>query len=234
MARTVTLLQLRTAARLYADERPATTTGFITDAELTAIVNAELCALYDLLVQARGATYYVKQQVANFTPGTGSYAWPSDFYEVFQLQINWGTRNIETIPRMTQLDGTALYNGATWGQWGPKCYVIGGLTGFVVAPIPATATQYLLYYVPTCTALSADGDTFDGINGWDELVALMAAVKMRVLQDAPSEELAALASAARQRIAEMANDRDVLHAEYVQDVAPEQMWNAPWGRLPRP
>lgn len=236
MARTVTLLQLRTDARLYADERPGGSTAFITDAELTRMVNQELCALYDQLVAARGSLWYVKRVAGGFptVAGTSTYALPTDFYEFYSLTLLWGTRNYEQVPRVSARDGTALYNGATWGQWSPKAYTLGGQAAFVITPTPTSVVTCDLLYIPTCTALSGDSDTFDGVNGWDDAVSLGVAVKIRALQDAPTADLIALRDDARQRIADLAGDQDAQMPAYVQDVAPEQTWASPWGRLPRP
>ena len=62
MAASVTLAQLRTDARLYADQRDAGSgpTIFISDTELTRLVNLKVRELYDLLVEARGGVVVVQ------------------------------------------------------------------------------------------------------------------------------------------------------------------------------
>jgi hypothetical protein len=57
MARTVTLSQLRTDARLFADERASVAGDFsnspINDTELNRLINLRIAEFYDMLVSAR-------------------------------------------------------------------------------------------------------------------------------------------------------------------------------------
>jgi hypothetical protein len=90
--RLVTLAQLRTDARLYADQRPGGANAFISDTELTRLVNLVLPKLYDLLVSARGEDYYSRRTpipgeagVRATAAGISDYLLPDDFYELISV-----------------------------------------------------------------------------------------------------------------------------------------------------
>ena len=89
MASSVTLLQLRTDARLYADQRPGSSTSFISDPELTRLVNIKGRELYDLLVEARGSTYYATEATIAIVGGTLRYDLPTNFYQFDSVTFEW-------------------------------------------------------------------------------------------------------------------------------------------------
>ena len=96
MASSVTLAQLRTDARLYADQRlPTSGQPFISETELTRLVNGKVRELYDMLVSARGADYYATEATIAIVAGTSRYDLPSDFYELASVTLEWSTQDHE-------------------------------------------------------------------------------------------------------------------------------------------
>lgn len=79
----MTLKQLRTAVRQRADQVHS---QFVSDDELNGYVNESLYGLYDLLVTAYGADYYVTS-ASSTTDGTDTLALPTDFYKLLGVDL---------------------------------------------------------------------------------------------------------------------------------------------------
>jgi len=75
-----------------------------------------------------------------------------------------------------------------------------------------------LWYAPRATLLVNDGDTFDGVSGWDEYVVVDCVIKCRLKgEEDPSIEMA-LKQALVQRIEAAAENRDEAGPHMVTDV----------------
>jgi hypothetical protein len=236
MARTVTLLQLRTDARLYADERPGGSSAFITDTELTRIINQELTSLYDMLVQARGQEYYMSTtpQSITITANTNVYTLASDLYQLVTAAIVWSTNEIEPLHTFEWQEESRFRNTAvTWGKFTPKGYRV-VQDKILLYPVPSTTAGTIqVRYIPNFTNLSSDGDTFDGVNGWEEAVSLGAAAKMRGLQDLPAGWILERRAEVLDRIRTMAADRVTTEPKRLFDLGSEY-YDGIYPRLPRP
>jgi hypothetical protein len=214
---------MRLDARLYADQRPGTSSTFVTDTELTRLVNLKVKELYDLLVEARGLGYYASTSTLAIVGATASYNLPSDFYQLDSVTLEWGTRDHELVDKVQTNRSRAWYtNGPTWSRWSPKGYRLMAST-IEFLPTPASAVTCRLRYVPTCTTLTADADTFDGVNGWEKLIALGVAFELLgidkrsptpALQQAYAEQMA--------RIVSLKDERDAEGQKEVIDVLPER------------
>jgi hypothetical protein len=233
MARTVSLAQLRTDARLYADQRPGGANAFITDTELNRLINLKLAELYDALVSARGEDYYSKTTPLpgagprQTTAGASDYALPDDFFQLISVKIAWGASDWEEVPRRHTLDGSGFASdfgsAGTWQKWTRKGYQLAG--GFLrLLPTPTTVTDYVLVYVPTCPELVNDVDTFDGINGWEKLVTLGVAIEMRAIEQNESADLERRYQEQTARVQAMADERIAGLPHHVIDVHPEGHW----------
>jgi hypothetical protein len=222
MARTVTLSQLRSDALLYADERPNSASTFITTTEANRLVNLALTELYDLLVAARGHEHYETVSTAIATvAGTATVNQPSDFYQLLSLHLQWSTTDIEPVDDLEHVaDRHRLVNWGTWTAWGPKAFRIRGSV-IEFFPTPTTATTLQIRYIPAFTDLANDNSTFDGVNGWEKLVALRAAMEMRAINRQPGGELERLYDRERERIEAMAADRASSTPKRIRDAMPE-------------
>ncbi len=150
MARTVTLLQLRTRALRRAD---MATSGFVTAAEVTDLVNDELPEVYRQLVACGPPDYYSASQ--SYTTSGVAQALPADFFEetmVYALVSSTYRRPLVPV--------------TDWALSGVQPAV--------------TGSSIVMEYIPTPALLAADGDTFDGVAGWDSL--LTCRVARRLLQ----------------------------------------------------
>lgn len=235
MARTVTLSQLRTDARLFADQRPGGANAFISDTELNRLINLKLAELYDMLVAARGEDYYSTRTpipgetgVRSTVAGASDYSLPTDFYQLISVKLAWDSTDWEEVPRRHTLD--AAYpahfytSGDTWSRGSKKGYQLAG-SRLRILPIPTTATNYVLIYVPACPELVTDSDTFDGVNGWEKLVALGVAVEMHGIQESDGSPMFRLYQEQVARVQALADERIAGLPHHVIDVMPEGRWS---------
>lgn len=238
MARTVRLDKIRGLARLYADQRPGGATAFVPDTggtdvgTLNDLVNLAGTEFWDLLVAAGGHERYLKDPPASISvlAGTAQYNLPADFYELKKIVLPWGTNDKEEVWPIDHLPGRLdMINYGTWAPYGPKGFRV--LASKVeLLPTPTSPITGELWYVPTWTELTADADSFDGVNGWEKLVALRVAIELRVIDKLPYSDLAPLLAEQKQRIEEMASERQATYPRTVRDVNPEGTFAWPFAR----
>ena len=240
MASNVTLGQLRTLTRLYADERTSATNGFVTNTELDTLLNLELRSLYDRLIAARGHDYYESEATVTLVVDQAKYTFASmsatDFYQLRRLQLEWGTRDVEPVDDFKKNEELWYQNIGTWGEWGSKGYRIVG-NGIVLKPVPKSAVTMRMLYIPRFTDLAETSSVFDGVNGWHDAVALCTAAKILDLQQQDSSALVQRRDEVLRRIDELAESRTADEPSRVVDVAPEDNSYRRHGRLyglPRP
>lgn len=223
MAASVTLAQLRTDARLFADQRAAGAgpTIFISDTELTRLVNLKIRELYDMLVEARGGDYYATEVVIPLVPGTSRYPLPADFYQLLSVTIEWAPQRFELMwPVGTMRQRVPLQNWLTWGEHEPKGYKLRA-SQLEFLPVPTTAPNVRLQYAPAFVDLVADADAFDGINGWEKMAAVGVAIEMLAIEKRNNGKLDQAYAEQVQRIETMKSERDAEAAKEVVDVNPE-------------
>ena len=83
MAKSVTLETMISDVRLYADQRGAdvATDGFVTDAEITRLLNLELASLTDLLISCQEQDYYLEDDTISIVAGTSLTITLKDVYQ---------------------------------------------------------------------------------------------------------------------------------------------------------
>lgn len=217
--RTVTLAQLRTDARLYSDQRVADeTNAFITAVELNRLINQQLADLYDLLLSARGHDYYATDGTIAVVAGTRAYDLPDDFYQLLAINLEWAADEHEPLDPLNHQQDIWRYNNRDdWQRWTQKAYRLRG-EQLDLYPMPRSAVTARVYYVPVCPELADDADTFDGVNGWEKLVALGAAREMLDIEEAGSgARLDERYNEQRDRIQAMADDRDAANEIEIRD-----------------
>ncbi len=233
MARLVTLLQLRSDAKLYANERSS---AFMSDSEWNRLVNMALAELYDLLVKARGHEYYEVSTELNTTAGSAIVALPQDFYELITLFARWnaspeGLEELDSLDHLgDQVDFRVLN---TWTQFSPKAWRIRGQL-LELFPTPSAVTTLEIRYVPAFQDLTADASTFDGVNGWEKLVTARAAMEALALQGLNAAGPSTIYQRERDRIEELAADRAAANPPTIRDVRGRGARGGWWSRLPWP
>ena len=213
MARTRTLTLLRDEVRQLVDIESAT--NRVTDAELTRHINQGIAWVYDLLIAARGRSYYrnATPQSITTTASTVTYPLESDFYQLIGVRIDDGP-SLEKFAPIAEAELALSSASASY----PLFY---DLQGAYIALRPYHSAGYtvIVDYVPYSAELSADGDTFDGINGWEDGVVLFAGRKC-ALKDETFERADRIAQDMAQferRVNGLASKRYRFRAERIQD-----------------
>jgi hypothetical protein len=229
MARLVTLAKIRGLARLYADQRPGGSSAFVPDTDgavpdvgsVNDLVNLAVAEFWDLLVAARGQDYGISAAALAIVANTSAYNLPSDFYEMKAVVLEWGPNDHESVFEIERVeDRPAFNNYMNWGEWSPKGYRLTA-TQIEFLPTPTIAVTGRLRYVPTAPILAVDTDTVDCVNGWEKLPALRVAMELRTVEEMPFGDLERLFDREKERIMEMASERQAATPKQVQDVQPE-------------
>jgi hypothetical protein len=232
---------LRNLARLYADGRPGGTGTFVEDSDATAnavsfdtLINGALAELYDVLVAARGHEYYATDAILDLAnggvrTGVSLYPLPTDFYELLSIRLEWDPYFIEELHPMGVRERSRYeslaYNIFERGT--PKAYRLQGTQTasartVEILPVPTRAVTCRIRYIPLFANLADDAALFDGVNGWEKLVALKAAIEYRTIAEKPLGNLAQLYAECFARINALADQRNANYAEQIQQVNPER------------
>jgi hypothetical protein len=210
---------LRTDARLYADQRPGSSSSFISDAELTRLVNIKGRELYDLLVEARGSAYYATEATIAIVGGTSRYDLPSNFYQLDSVTLEWTDQDHELMFTVGSTRLRIAYE-STWHKWSrydAKAYRLRA-SQLEILPEPSSDVTCKLQYVPVYVDLVNDADTFDGINGWEKMLTVGVAMEMREIEKRPSATLANMYAEQLARIDVMKSERDAEAPKEIVDV----------------
>lgn len=171
MARSVTLAQLLVRVRQRADIESKLQR--FADSELTDNINEGIAATYDELIKARGHGYYQTDKTVTTVSGTSLYALDAAFLVLENVATTINGRPItlvefELAERARLTDPNYGWNGA------PFAFRIRG-SNIEFLPTPTGVYTITLTIVPAATLLVGTTDTFDGIDGWEELAVCWAA-----------------------------------------------------------
>jgi len=235
-----TLGAIRTAAQQRADLYGS---NFITTTEWNSMVNASLQQLWEKLVEAYGNDYEVQSAFAIITDGTNDhYALPTDFFKLLGVDLqlsnagaasttgwitiwkfNFADRNRYTLPNIQTI----------WGRTNLKYRLSGGNIWFI--PLPMGGQSLRLWYAPRFVPLVLDADSFDGINGWEEWAINDTAMKAKLKEESPIDDLLKAQAAQEERLTHVTENRDAGSASVTVDVyaANGNYWgggfNGDWG-----
>lgn len=180
MARNVSLLELRTWARQLSDTENDPN---VTDAELTALANRHLPEVYDRLVDAGPADYYAALTSYTTSNGTFAYALPSGFRNLVQVMVRESSDERRILYPMPE-----------------------GARGRFKAPTGVWTVD--LEYIPVPDVLEDDGDTFDGVSGFEELIANLMARDVMVKRESDPSIVMANIARMEARIVQRSRARD--------------------------
>lgn len=200
MARTVTLLELRTWARQLADVEGDPN---ITDAELTALANRHLTEVYDALVDAGPPEYYASTATVTTVSGTASYALPADFRTLVDVYAQESSTALRHCFPMRSGE-RSLYRDPT-GAW-----------------------SVTVEYIPAAADLVENSDTFDGVSGWEELIALLMARDVMIKRESDPSLIMVSIDAQRARITARSRNRDRGHPRFTSDMDAQSALSYPF------
>lgn len=129
----------------------------ITEAQKIAALNAGYTKFYDFLIAADLSDFLKKTATFTTVAGTKDYALAtiaSDFYKLRNVYVNEGSNQYRPLTPVN--------------EWYIQSY----------RP-PAAAVSMRVDYIPCAPVLTTTGDSVDGVNGWEELIVVYAALDFR-------------------------------------------------------
>jgi hypothetical protein len=159
MPRTITLAELRTDLRAL--------TGFEnvpdpSDTLLNRLLNDAITEVWDLLIQKWDDLYTTSTTVV--VAAGDAVALPATFYKLRKLETQNGPKWVRNLP--FDLDVSHTFSTVTGKRYR---YRLQGANLQLSVPVAQSET-FRIWYIPFSPRLSADGDLFDGINGYEQLV----------------------------------------------------------------
>lgn len=215
----VTLAELKTQARQRSDMENS---EFVSDAELTAYINASLAELHDLLISSYSDDYVMNEHIF-VSDTTLEYSLPSDFYKLRGVDVRRGpTGQWATVKRFNFNRRNEQQNAYAWNLLGLP-YIEYRLVGSKIRfnRVPDAQLQFRIFYHPKATKLTVDADSYDDVNGFAEYVVVDAAIKMMQKEESDVSVLMAQKEGLRQRITAMAANRDANESASVTDIYAE-------------
>ena len=198
---------------------------FVTDAEVSSLVNEGIAGLYNLLIETRGQEYYAKDFVFSTVINQTLYDLPDDFYQLLDVTAIINNNNVYKLLRYQMADMAILRAaGASSPAELPKYRLRGDFNGTTnvaqmsILPIPTQVYAIALYYVPAPISLALDTDTCDGISGFEEWVVLDAAIRCLQKEESDVTWLIGEREKIEGRIRSQRDNRDAGDAPRVQNV----------------
>ncbi len=202
-----TLVQLRTRARQESDQ---VNSLFCTDAEVSQYIRTEYQDLYSRIVQAFGCDYFVQTPAAGYTFTTDG------INQLFALPTTAGEQLVFKVLGVE----VAVSSGSTqYISLKPFAFADRNRAAFPNTQIPQAGQTVRLLYVPYPTLPTADADTIDGCNGWEELIVINTAMKMMAKEESDVSVLMARRRAFEERLdSEIENRNASEHGGKIVDI----------------
>lgn len=193
---------------------------FISDSELTSLINSSAAELYDLLIGVY-EDYKITSSAVSVVPNNDTYSLPANFYKLRGVDLVLDANgNAVTLKPFVFGERNNYMFTPTWNVVGLpylRYHILGDSIRFV--PVPSTTQTVKLWFIPAITKLVLDADTLDGVNGFEEYIVVDAAIKMRIKEETDVQELMMSKQLLTQRINSMASNRDAGEPERVTDTS---------------
>jgi hypothetical protein len=213
---TVNLLTLRDRAKQRANMENS---SFVSDTEWNTYINYGISQLRDKLIAKNGNDYFATEQSISLVNGTEAYALPSDFYKILYVELLGDDGNYYKMRRFEIAERNQF--GSPIGYYVQEIRYRLRANSIIFTPDNQIGGKTVrLTYVPTITNLSANSDTLDGYNGWEEYPILIAARKALIKEEQDVTQLDQELSMLDRRLEEMADNRDQSNPMRVYDSQP--------------
>jgi hypothetical protein len=191
----------------------------ITEGETGAWVNAELAALWDVLVSTY-EDYAIKREKINVVAGIEDYSMPSDFYKfrkVFPIQSGRRCAHLRKFD-LNKLGEADSLSAILTSPIEETRYRITGNRLFL-HPVPTAAAELELWYVQQFDVIYNLDDAVDFRfpTGWEQYVVEGVAANALEKEDLDSTPFRTRQEKILGRIIVMAEDRDVGEPHLMQD-----------------
>lgn len=231
MSRSRTLTQLSLEVRQRAD---MVNSSFVTDAEVTRVINQSWARMYDMLLAA-GEDYYLKYvdvstplggyyDLPSYTASTGGAA--SDVYQIRGVDANYSGNITVNVPRFNWEERNLYLAAPALTPYYPIVayrFVQNPNTGAdsiqIIPNVSTGVTNLRVWYYPNPKELVDPTDTIDGRSGWEEWVVVDAAIKLLTKEESDTSQLERENARIWQQIALAAQNRDSGQSKRVTDVS---------------
>lgn len=194
--RTVTRLQLRTRSSQLANIENDPSFG---TTEINDLIDLHMPAVYDILVAAGPADYYAATYAIAVSAGVIPYMLPSNFLSLVNVFV------VETTDYQRPIDAMADRERQGYRA-------------------PAVACTVNMEYIPVCPLLTSDVSTFDGVDGWDELISARVARDILIKRDGDTSNVLAIMQHAERRIRTYSTQRKRGGPKLLVDVEADVCW----------
>lgn len=216
--RTVTLAQLRDDVRLWADVRTGSpASAAVSDPEIDRLLNLQLAEFHELVSNASAAEDIPLTEATIAFTGAATADLPDDFFRMNAAWIDWNQRDRENIRPLTHLLESAIMRAGTWARGAPKAYRIRGQL-LELHPTPPTF-NLTIRYLPAFQDLVEPTDTYDGINGWEKVITMGAALEVLIILRQSNPSLEARWQEQKSRVMDALDRRQEQEATQVRDVS---------------
>lgn len=218
---TITLLNLRNRSKQRANMENST---FVSDTEWNSYINYSISTLRDLIISKAGNDYFALTQSYTLVNSQEAYALPSDFYKVLWVEMLGDDGYYYKMRRFEVSERNLGRSPLNYFIPDIRYRVISNSI-YLTPPTQYGGRQIRLWYVPIYPNLSADADTLEGYNGWDEYVVLMSARKALVKEESDVSQVDQELQFINQRLENMADNRDQGEPMRIYDNEVKSYWN---------
>lgn len=207
MARAVTVAQIMASARERIDDAGG---ELVEDAPLRTYINQAYGKYYDILTSAE-PEYFKAEASFNTVAGTRLYALPTGWFGTMYVD------RLRSGDDYTPIRRIRPHERLMFSQRGePVCYQVESAQ-LAIYPRPDAVYTLRHSYIPVWTALTADGDTIDGLLGNEDLIELEVAVRAMSKEFNGNAPVGLLGERkmALERLQEKAFQRNVIEAQVV-------------------
>jgi hypothetical protein len=212
-----TLLQLRDRILQRTDNQY--TDGFVTNAEVNALINLHYKELYELLQFAgphRVETEYTVDAATDIE-ADGRASLPIDVYSIMVVHR---IEDDGSFSMLTRHDHRSRPRNPAISNCPAETYRVAGGMRLELDPIPASG-EYVVTYIPVPPDLAADADTLDGVLGWEEFVVVAVALDIALKEAVDPGLIGAIKAQVqwqRDRIKTAAKNAEMTEAPRIVDV----------------
>lgn len=221
MARSFTLAQIRTAVLGLCD---AENDGNLVTAWLNTAISSSYSELVDLLVSS-GLFYFRSTATLSYSAVTGLAALPADFLATVSV---WYEKDAS---RRLPLRAVSIRDAWKFKKTSVSrafCFETVG-TNIQLYPPPPSGQTYTLIYVPCAADLTSDGQTVDGVQGFEELIVVDAAIKVGIRQETDVQVLLGRKQELLGRIQQMSQNREIASATSLYEEPEENYFDLEYG-----
>ncbi len=224
--RTVTLANLIKSAQRYADMENS---SFISQQEWIDYIN-NASAKYWNLINGLTQDYNINELYFALNFGQQDYALPTDFLYVRGVDVNISagatalTDNWISVERymLSERNVSRIYITTLCGLYYLKYRIQGNNLRF--EPTPQAYQTARLIYTPVMPNLLNLTDTIDGINGFDDYIAMLSAARALDKEKSDNSFLMMNIQMFEAQVKAAADDRNRDQADRVQDVNMRNRW----------